>query len=316
MVLAAFEDTRDGYRSRSPPRRGRSEALLPQQAAQTGGQRGRQPSAPPRALDPRSGREALRRNGSFTDAGSPLPSSNGEGGSGRATAGGPLPSARAAAPGGEGARRPAAPLPARCHRRPATAPEPRHFRHGENHFRCAPVCIRAEAGRGGAGPRLPGRGGLAGGHLGSGPRLAVVWLASPKMAGDAHGGGLVSLLVSHIHSSVTAPSRRLFSGSAASCGGGGEARRGQPRSSARRAPASSMLGWTGPCPVAWHSTQLFPRCPLERVCFNCAGTGGEQKLKLLCFDSWRRYPGAMCWEKYQWRLLGCGTVSNNWHICT
>ncbi|XP_077036750.1 uncharacterized protein LOC129121113 [Agelaius phoeniceus] len=50
-------------------------------------------------------------------AGSSLPSSGREGGSGRAAAGGPLPSARAAAPGGGESRGPA-PLPARRHGRP------------------------------------------------------------------------------------------------------------------------------------------------------------------------------------------------------
>lgn len=286
----AFGDTRDSYQSRSPPFRGCSGAPLPHQAAQTGCWRRPQRSAAPASAGPARRGEALRRNGSFTDAGSPLPSSGGEGGSGRAARGSPLPSARAAAPGGGGARRPAAPLPARCHRRPATAPEPRHFRHGENHFRCAPVCIRGGAGRGGAGSSLPGRGGLAGGHLGFGPRPSVAWLVSPKMAAGVDGGGSVLLLVHLIHVSFTAslavaaaPSRRRFSSSAASCGGGGEAGFEQPSRSAGLWHA--LVG--RPLPQRPGAALTFSRAARSRAFVLIAQALEERRnLKQFEFDSW------------------------------
>lgn len=105
------------------------------------GRTNRPPVTPTAFSPPASARPALR--GKPAPAAPYLPPAEKEGAGGQAA---PLPSARAAAPGGGGARRPAEPLPARCHRCPATAPEPRHFRHGDNYFRCAPICIRDGAG--------------------------------------------------------------------------------------------------------------------------------------------------------------------------
>lgn len=156
----------------------------------------------------------------------PSPSSSGEAGSGRAAAGGPLPSARAAAPGGSGSRPAAPPLPARCHRRPA-GPEPRRFRHRDNHCRGAPGRIRGGARRGeerrGAarrGGRWPG-GGLAGRHLGSGPRPAVPVGASPKMAaappvprrGGSQAAGLTQGLLGGGGAPVAESNKMLVGGS-------------------------------------------------------------------------------------------------------
>lgn len=125
----------------------------------------------------------------------PSPSSSGEAGSGRAAAGGPLPSARAAAPGGGGSRPAAPPLPAHCHRRPA-GPEPRRFRHRDNHCRGAPGRIRGGARRGEARRGAAGRA-LAGRRVGRPPS----WLGpAPRRAGGglAQNGG---------RSASTAPGR-------------------------------------------------------------------------------------------------------------